>query len=161
MKIEIRPTEDADRAHLFSWFQEPGILKWFPMSTEREIEDAIRIIWLNKAQGASLTAVVDEAPCGIANLYLQSFEKIAHQTLFALIVKKEVRGKGIGTALMQELIALAKKKGIELLHLEVYEKNPAISLYERLGFTKYGYEKHFIKEEGNYYGKIMMQKELI
>ena len=49
---------------------------------------------------------------------------------------------------------------IELLHLEVYEGNPAIHLYQRLGFVQYGYQRHFIKQNGQYLGKIMMQKAL-
>ena len=56
---------------------------------------------------------------------------------------------------------LAKEEfHIELLHLEVYEGNPAIRLYERFGFVKYGEHPHFIKEEGRYLSKILMQKLL-
>ncbi|OGN54000.1 MAG: hypothetical protein A2098_03310 [Chlamydiae bacterium GWF2_49_8] len=73
-----------------------------------------------------------------------------------------MRGKGIGRRLLKEIEELAKEMfQIEILHLEVYEGNPAIHLYERAGFKRYGIEKHFIKEkEGQYRAKIMMQKEL-
>ncbi len=159
-KIEIRPTEDSDKEPLFSWFHDEGMLQWYPMSTDRELEDAIRQIWNNIPLGVVLTATLDGEPVGIANLYLQGFKKISHQSLFAIIVKKECQGQGIGTALLENLIQIAIKKGIELLHLEVYEGNPAIRLYERLGFEKYGVEKKFIKDNGKYYSKILMQKWL-
>ena len=56
---------------------------------------------------------------------------------------------------------LAKERfKIEFLHLEVYEGNPAIRLYERLGFEKYGFQRAFVKDEGKYLGKILMQKYL-
>ena len=51
--------------------------------------------------------------------------------------------------------------GIRLLHLEVYEGNPAANLYYRLGFRKYGEHKKFLKEANGSYGtKILMQMEL-
>ena len=49
---------------------------------------------------------------------------------------------------------------IEILHLEVYQGNPAIRLYERLGFKEFGRQPKFIKIGGEYLDKIMMQKEL-
>ncbi|NGX26957.1 MAG: hypothetical protein K940chlam6_00884, partial [Chlamydiae bacterium] len=48
----------------------------------------------------------------------------------------------------------------EMLHLEVYETNPAINLYRRLGFTEFGIQKKFIKEDGRYMGKIFMERPL-
>ena len=56
---------------------------------------------------------------------------------------------------------LAKNKfHIEVLHLEVYEGNPAKKLYDRLGFVQFGCHDHFIKEEQGYLQKIFMQKQL-
>ncbi|HSX04724.1 MAG TPA: GNAT family protein, partial [Rhabdochlamydiaceae bacterium] len=59
------------------------------------------------------------------------------------------------------LMKLAKEKfNIELLHLEVYEHNPAVRLYKRLGFKEFGIQRHFIKEDDKYVGKIYMQRNL-
>ena len=110
---------------------------------------------------AVLTALWESVPCGIANLYLQPYKKLAHQCLFAIIVDEKYRGKGVGTRLITELMALAKERfKIELLHLEVYEGNPAIHLYERLGFTQYGIHRRFVKDGDRYLSKILMQKSL-
>jgi len=59
-------------------------------------------------------------------------------------------------------MVLAKERfKIEFLHLEVYEGNPAIRLYQRLGFEQYGFQRQFVKDEdGKYLGKILMQKYL-
>ncbi len=45
------------------------------------------------------------------------------------------RNKGIGTALIQEMMAQAAKAG-KPIHLHVEFFNPALHLYERLGFKK-------------------------
>lgn len=159
--LTIRFGEEADLNYLVEWLLQPNVLQWFPLSDTKEVEDAARI-WISYAKyGAVLTALWDGVPCGIANLYLQPYPKLAHQCLFAIIVDENVRNKGIGTQLLTELMILAKDRfKIELLHLEVYEGNPAIHLYERLGFERYGLQRHFIKSEGRYTSKIMMQKRL-
>lgn len=159
--ISIRMGEDADQKYIVEWLLQPGVLKWFPLTDLREIEDAARI-WISYAkQNAVLTALWDGAPCGIANLYIQPFKKLAHQCLFAIIVDERYRGKGVGTQLLGDLIELAKNRfHIELLHLEVYEHNPAIGLYRKFGFEEYGIQKHFLKEDGVYTSKVLMQKVL-
>ena len=159
--LTIRFAEESDQQYLVDWLLQPGVLEGFPLSDLREIEDAARI-WLSYSKHkAVLTALWDGVPCGIANLYLQPYQKMAHQCLFAIIVDEKYRGKGVGTKLMQDLMALAKERfKLEFLHLEVYEGNPAINLYRRLGFEQYGFQRHFIKDQGRYIGKILMQKYL-
>jgi ribosomal protein S18 acetylase RimI-like enzyme len=53
-------------------------------------------------------------------------------------------GKGVGSALMKECIAIAKEKGKQVIWLGVWEKNQlAIDFYLRWGFEKFG-EHDFI-----------------
>jgi len=159
--VSIRYSEDADQKYLIEWLLQPGVLKWFPLNDLREVEDAARI-WISYSKyKAVLTALWNGVPCGIANLYLQPYKKLAHQCLFAIIVDEQCRGKGVGTRLMNELIALAKERfQLEFLHLEVYEGNPAINLYHRLGFEVYGIQRRFIKDGDQYLNKVLMQKVL-
>jgi len=157
--LEIRFAIDSDQQYLIEWLLQPGVLRWFPLTDLREIEDAARI-WMSYAkQEAVLTALWDGIPCGVANLYLQPYKKLSHQSLFAIIVDEKHRGKGIGTKLLGELMTLGKERfKLELIHLEVYEGNPAIHLYERLGFQQYGMQRKFVKDQGQYLNKILMQK---
>ncbi len=159
--IKIRFTLEEDAPLLKRWLSDPQILRWFPMCDEREIDDAVRI-WVSYSKiQACLTALWDGVPCGMANLYIQSFKKLSHTCLLSIIVDERFRGKGVGKALLEELAILAKEKfHIEILHLEVYEGNPARRLYERMGFIYYGIHKRFIKERGEYLSKVFMQKEL-
>ena len=159
--ITIRFSEESDQKLLVEWLMQPGVLRWFPFSDLREIEDAARIWIANAKFKACLTALWEGEPCGIANLYLQPYRKLAHQCLFAVVVDEKHRGKGVGSKLLGDLISLAKERfSLELLHLEVYEGNPAVNLYKRLGFEQYGFQRHFVKDNGQYLGKLMMQKRL-
>ncbi|NGX44037.1 MAG: putative ribosomal N-acetyltransferase YdaF [Candidatus Anoxychlamydiales bacterium] len=161
-KLKIRFAEKSDAKYLIKWLSDPEILKWFPMCNKFEIEDSVRVWMSFMSYKAVLTSVYDGKVCGNALLYLNSLKKISHTALFAIIVDKEYRGLGIGSSFLKELFKLAKERfKLEMLHLEVYVGNPAIRLYERLGFEKYGVHKKFLKDlNGKYYDKVLMQKSL-
>ena len=160
--LDIRYTYVTDTPYLRQWLEIPDVQKWFPVSEEREIEDAIQC-WIGFSRyKCSLTAVKDGVPCGVATLYLQPYRKLAHQCEFGIIVGTGYRGQGIGTELLKNLMHLAKDKFlIELLHLQVYSENPAIHLYTRMGFKEFGRQTHWIKEiDGTYTGRLFMEKNL-
>lgn len=160
-EIATRFADDSDYDRLISWLKQPGVLRWFPLHDQREIEDAAKIWMTNAKQKAVLTALYNGEPCGIATLYIQPFKKLAHQSLFAIIVDENYRNRGVGKKLLTDLIALGKERfKLELIHLEVYDGNPAVHLYERMGFKEYGFQRHFIKDKGEYIGKRLMQRKI-
>ncbi len=161
-ELEIRYTEAEDAKYLKEWLNEAEILRWFPMADDVEIEDAVNRWIAFSRYKCSLTAVKDGVPCGLATLYLQPYKKLAHQCEFGIIVGKGYRNQGIGSELIKNIEHLAKDHfRIELLHLQVYAENPAIHLYERLGFKEFGRQTDWIKEDENtYVGRIFMEKTL-
>ncbi len=159
--IEIRPAVPEEAPYLTRWLTDPTILRWFPMTDAREIDDSVRI-WLGYSKFQScFTAYIEGIPVGMSILYLQPYQKFAHQCLFAIIVDEKHRNQGVGKALMEHMMKAAKNQfHIEVLHLEVYAGNPAMRLYERMGFKEFGRQPKFIKIGEEYIDKIMMQKEL-
>jgi ribosomal protein S18 acetylase RimI-like enzyme len=53
----------------------------------------------------------------------------------SIAVREDARGQGVGTALMRALIVEAASGGLGLC-LNVRQENPAVALYERLGFRR-------------------------
>jgi ribosomal protein S18 acetylase RimI-like enzyme len=52
---------------------------------------------------------------------------------------KEMIGRGVGAALMQACIDEARRRGCDVIWLDVWEKNPrAIAFYRKWGFEKVG-----------------------
>lgn len=159
LKITFSSIEDGE---LFkNLLLQPDVLQYFPMYDLREIEDSVRIWEIFCRKKASLTAIKDGNRCGLAFLNLQGYIKFSHQCLITIIVDQKYRGQGIGKKLLEDLCILAKEGfQMEFLHLEVYETNPAINLYRRMGFVEFGIQKKFIKENNHYIGKIFMQRDL-
>ena len=118
------------------------------MEDEVEIDDAVMRWIAFYRYKCSLTIMKDGVPCGIATLYLQPYRKLAHQCEFGIIIGEHYRNKGIGSYLMSSIMHLAKDKFmIELLHLQVYENNPAINLYNRFGFKEFGRQNCGLKKK--------------
>ncbi len=75
-----------------------------------------------------------------------------------IIVSENYRGKGIGSKLMEELIARAKNENIKNITLEVKNQNcPAIFLYEKYGFKKMAIRKNYYDDTDG----ILMEKEMV
>ena len=53
---------------------------------------------------------------------------------FAISLYKEYRGQGIGTRMMNEMLALLKEKGYKKASLAVQKANYAVRMYEKVGF---------------------------
>ena len=56
----------------------------------------------------------------------------------AIGVAVEARGQGIGGALLDALLAMARAQGYRAVSLSVDRRNPAVGLYERHGFRDAG-----------------------
>jgi putative acetyltransferase len=161
MEFTIRKSTVDDAKYIKEWLMQPGVLQWFPMSDEKEIDDSAKVWVSYSALESCFIAEINGEAVGSVLLNISQFEKIKHQCLISIIVSEKYRGQGIGRKLLEYIERVAKEKfHIQLLHLEVYENNPARRLYERVGYEVYGAHPKFIKEQNGYKSKILMQKWL-
>lgn len=64
--------------------------------------------------------------------------------IFSVAVDKDLRGRGIGDALLRHLVQKSKELGCNTLTLEVRAGNEAaISLYKKMGFKEVGKRKGY------------------
>jgi GNAT superfamily N-acetyltransferase len=85
---------------------------------------------------------------GFTQLY-PSFSSVAMQRTYILndlFVASDMRGKGVGEALMQQAKQFALQVGSRGLTLETDSDNPAQNLYERLGWKKDTTVSHYTWE---------------
>ena len=57
---------------------------------------------------------------------------------FAISVCKDFRNKGIGTALMKDMLTLLKEQGYHRASLAVQKENHAVKMYKKVGFEIIG-----------------------
>ena len=73
-------------------------------------------------------------------------------------VKKNRQNQGVGKKLMEELVKYTEQEGVTRLFLEVRASNePAIHLYQNMGFVQTGIRKNYYEEPRE--DGIMMMKE--
>jgi len=115
---------------------------------------------VEKGDTVGLVAEEDTKVVGICEVHgLRPDSDISHRGELGIVVRKDSRGKGVGTALMKE--ALTKCKGkFELVQLAVFSTNRARRLYEELGFVTYGHLPMAIKRGTRYYDEDLMYLKL-
>jgi ribosomal-protein-alanine N-acetyltransferase len=67
----------------------------------------------------------------------------AEAELLLLAVTRAVQQRGVGTALLQCFVSVAKARGATRLHLEVRDGNPALTLYTKAGFEEVGRRRNY------------------
>lgn len=137
-RVALRPAEPADRELLFRVYastreEELAPVPWPPETKEaflRQQFDAQDTWWRTHYAGASFeVVVVDGLDAG--RLYL--WEGPSEVRIVDVALLPEARRGGIGTRLLEDVKARASaaRKAVTI-HVE--RMNPALGLYERLGF---------------------------
>ena len=128
----------------------------FSMTVEAE-EGFIEKLADAKASALFTGKIGDEIVC-VGSVMAEERERIAHQAELAISVKKKYWGQGIGTRLMDTMIAFSRENGqTEILHLGVRAENEnAVKLYKKKGFIEVGRHKNFFKIDGKYHDEILM-----
>jgi ribosomal protein S18 acetylase RimI-like enzyme len=95
---------------------------------------------------------------GTAGFYRYMHNKERHKGhIWGVYVRPESRGKGVGSALMKEIIRRARElNGLEQITLVASAKLPAQRLYKALGFESYGIEPHSLKIGNEYVDDVLM-----
>jgi ribosomal protein S18 acetylase RimI-like enzyme len=143
--ITFRPETAADREFIYHLYgttreMEMKMVPWTEEQKEqfiRQQSDAQRAHYDKVYENAEYLLVLrDGKPIG--RLYLHSVE--GDFLVLDIALLPECRGLGIGGMLMRELMEKAAARGqVVSIHVEQY--NPAMHLYQRLGFkpvTQYG-----------------------
>lgn len=104
-----------------------------------EEERAIINKYASSPNSIMLVAEVDDQLIGFATVSAMDMGKQSHVAEIGISIIKEYWSLGIGTMLMEGMIAFAQDVGLKVLTLEVVTDNlRAIDFYHRLGFKQVG-----------------------
>jgi len=96
-------------------------------------------------QARGIRFAVEQGGKEVAHAYLYFMHNDLHETPFGLMedvfVEEALRGQGVGTILVDQVIEAAKAEGCYKLIATSRASRPKVhDLYQRLGFEQYGIE---------------------
>lgn len=120
------------------------------------------LIKISKNKVVQLLIFNDDKLIGNAGIELGELTQ-KHIGAFGISLKKEYRGKGIGSLLMKTILEESQKKlkNLEIFQLTVQAPNKiAKTMYEKFGFKEYGRLPNGVKLENGYRDHVFMYKTL-
>ena len=165
----LRFAEPEDAARIISYMkimlgETPFLLRTpeeFDYAAEEEAEILKR--WRDNPRGLMLVAEADGEIAAVSSVGpLGGKNRVLHRATLGISVRRDFWGLGIGSALMERLIACARQAGFEQIELEAVSANRrAISLYVKFGFQVYGTRPHGMKyPDGSYDNDYLMVRKL-
>lgn len=140
--LALRPVTDEDRPFLLDLYagtreQELSVVDWTPeqkfafCAMQYQAQD---VFYRENYPGAELSIILAD---GVRAGRLFVHRRPKEIRLMDIAIAASHRNRGIGTEYLNRLIAEATEAGLPLtIHVE--QLNPALRLYERLGFKRVG-----------------------
>ncbi|NAS10673.1 GNAT family N-acetyltransferase [Poritiphilus flavus] len=135
MNYNIRDAREADMSQVLDLIKELAAFEKDPDAVEVQIEDLVQDGFGKNSRFHCFVAEIDEEIVGMALIYprYSTWKGIALH-LEDLIVSEKMRGSGLGTALLNEVVKYGKELGVKRICWEVLDWNePAIRFYESKG----------------------------
>jgi len=130
---------------------------WRAVGDERRYLRSLR----RYPHAAVFVAETPEGIVGRLSLGRDPHPASAHVADLGLMVASSHRRRGIGSALLRQAVAWARRSGVHKLELHVFPHNaPAIELYERFGFEREGYRRRHYRRGDGYVDAILMAYEV-
>jgi len=151
MTIALRPYQEHDRDFLFKLYASTRLEEIAPFGWQPAQQEAfLRMQFMSQQQWYSMSyaqaehQIIEQDGVAIGRIMVARQQPAA--TLVDIALLPEHRGKGIGGALIRELIEQCDQQKLPL-RLQVLRTNPALRLYERLGFTRTAEDQIYIQME--------------
>ncbi len=152
MQITVRQVEEKDYPQIARIYAHPEVME---QTTQLPYRDAAfwKSFYSSKSpDGLELAALCDGQIAGHLGILLNRDARRKHTGSFGLAVHRDFQGKGVGKALMNELISLADNwLNLVKIELDVFSDNRiAIALYQKFGFEIEGELKYNVFKRGEY-----------
>ena len=156
MSFSIEKARPEDAAALIEYLRvvggESDNLTFGAEGLPATVEEETAFLEKSAADTRSVILLAKEDGEIIGDGHIEAFSRrLSHRAGLGITVRKAAWGRGVGTAIMERLIAHAREQGIEIIELQVRSDNArAIRLYEKFGFVKIGHYPGFLKVDRVY-----------
>jgi N-acetylglutamate synthase-like GNAT family acetyltransferase len=160
LRIQIRTftAEDADAMLSFARLLPPHDVLFM---RRRISEPKVVAAWIKEAEAGripTLVAAKDGVIVGSAAILTDPLSWSQHVAEFRLVVSAEVRGHGVGKALMQESLKQAVSIGVDkLMAYLTVDQRAAIAVFEEIGFKPEAVFQAHVKDlQGNKHDVVVL-----
>jgi ribosomal protein S18 acetylase RimI-like enzyme len=151
MNISLRPYRADDDAFLFQLYSSTRLdeiapFGWPPAQQEAflRMQFTAQQRWYAMSHAQAEHHIIEQDGAAIGRIMVLRQPPAAVLVDIALL--PEHRGKGIGGGLVRQLVQQCDQEKLPL-RLQVLRTNPALRLYERLGFRRTGEDQIYIQME--------------
>jgi RimJ/RimL family protein N-acetyltransferase len=163
-KIVIRPLSKQDGPALLKFFTgvpEDDRLFLKDDVTKKEIIDQ----WITELDFDKVLPMIaekDAAILGDATLHFNRYRWQMHMAEIRCVVDRKYQQKGLGTALMRELVSAAQARNVSKIRANMMDtQKSAQGAFQRLGFQKEAELKDFLMDKnGNKHNLILMVNDV-
>jgi RimJ/RimL family protein N-acetyltransferase len=163
-KIVIRPLTKQDGPSLLKFFTEvPEDDRLFLKDdvTKKDVIDR----WINGLDFNKVLPMIAEKDSDIlgdATLHFGRYRWQRHMAEIRCVVARNYQKKGLGTALMRELVSVAERKNVGKIQANIMDVQiSAQKAFQRLGFKKEAELKDFLMDkEGEMHNLILMVNDV-
>ncbi|QRR00143.1 GNAT family N-acetyltransferase [Dyadobacter sandarakinus] len=157
MAFTIRPLTEADWPQVKQIYQLGIDTGDATYETQAPEVDALKAKFLAQPQ-----LVAEESGQAIGWAFLSAVSSrcvyggVAETSIY---IHPDFHGRGIGRALLSDLVPLSEKLGFWTLQAQIFPENKAsIALHERQGFRKVGYREKLGKRNGIWRDVILLER---
>lgn len=159
-EIVVRHAEISDAQALYEIYSQPALVR-----DTLQIPHPPLLHWTErvtnlKPGSRNLVACIDNKVVGQLMLIVEQSPRRSHVATFGMGVDCRHQGKGVASALMQEMVNLCDNwLRIERIELTVFTDNEAaLATYRKFGFEIEGTGKNFALREGKYVDAYFMAR---
>jgi len=158
LDIQIRHLEATDSHDIFDIYRRPSVSENTSQKPYLSSDQVERLF--GHSDHFTLVAELSEKVVGHITLFMTTKVRDRHCAGLGIAIHPEAQGKGIGKALMQEVVNQADNwLNLVRLELEVHADNhSAIALYERVGFQLEGTKRLSTFKAGKYIDMLLMSR---
>jgi len=140
--LSLRPIKDDDKEVLFKIYastrnEELAVTGWSSLQKEIFLHQqftAQHIYYQNNYTGANFWVIVKNKKT-VGRLYLHPDYAKRNMRIIDISLLPAFRNKGIGSGILKDILKFSYKAG-KAVSIHVESINPAMNLYERLGFKQ-------------------------
>ena len=157
--INLRPLQIKDKTLMKEWMTDSEVTKFFRFSS---YNDAKVTQFIENSLNDSLNkhfAIVDSHDDYLGTISLKNIDLENKHAEYAIVLRKEYWGKGIGRLATHLILDYAEKVNLHKIYLNVLQTNiSAIKLYKSCGFIESGIYRDHLYRDNKYYNLLYFEK---